>query len=158
MRRRTRRRLQAAALIAGAAALLRSYRPDLGPGLAPVIAYVHSGAWHGPLALVVALVASWLAWRIRPARRPGGRPEATALYRWYDVEARLLYVGISNQPVRRTGQHDDHQPWWREVRSATVEWLPTRAEALEAEERAIKREHPEHNVVHNGRRAAQWVR
>lgn len=155
IRRRTRRRLQLAALAVAAGALYaRGWHPDLEVLLRPVEGYVHSDAWRAPVALVVAVITAWAGWRIRwrPRRRPATLPERTALYRWYDHEARLLYVGISNQPVRRAREHHGHQPWWTEVRSATVEWFDTRGQALEAEERAIKRELPEWNIVHGRRR------
>ncbi len=50
------------------------------------------------------------------------------------------------------------QPWWDELRSLTVDWYETRAEAEAAEEAAIKSEWPKYNKTHlvprKGRRPA----
>lgn len=147
MRRRTRRRLVGLALAAAGLAGVR-YRDQV-PDVSPAAAYVRSGQWHGIAWFLLAVAASWLGWRLRPARRaPVGSNRRTALYRWYDVEARLLYVGVAFNPVGRAGQHQRSQPWWGDVRSATVEWFDTRVQALDEEEDAIKRERPQHNIVH----------
>lgn len=76
--------------------------------------------------------------------------ERTALYRWYDADGVLLYVGISVDVVRRAGQHEISKPWWVEVASATVRHFDSRDEALVAEAEAIKAERPVYNVHHNG--------
>lgn len=59
---------------------------------------------------------------------PGGKfsEQPTALYRWYDVRGRLLYVGISFNPVARATQHAVDQTWWHHVASCTVEWFNSR--------------------------------
>ena len=72
----------------------------------------------------------------------------TALYRHFDAAGRLLYVGISLSAVQRLGQHRDNTHWFEAIASVSIEWLPSRAEALEAERRAITTEHPAHNVQH----------
>jgi hypothetical protein len=69
----------------------------------------------------------------------------TALYRWFDAEDRLLYVGITNDIGRRTDRHAYLQPWWTNVARSTVEWFPSRPEALAAEARAIRDEYPTYN-------------
>jgi predicted DNA-binding transcriptional regulator AlpA/predicted GIY-YIG superfamily endonuclease len=69
----------------------------------------------------------------------------TTLYRMYDASGTLLYVGISNRPLDRKGQHKSHQPWWTEIVSMTLEHYPTRQEALTAETRAIVGECPRYN-------------
>ena len=74
---------------------------------------------------------------------------STYLYRLYDDAGQLLYVGISNNPVRRGHQHIDRQPWAHQVRRQ--EWsspYPTRRAALDAERLAIIAEKPRYNVVH----------
>lgn len=75
--------------------------------------------------------------------------EETTLYRFFDANDRLLYVGISNLASRRWAQHEADKPWWSEVARTSVEHFATRKAALEAEKRAIQTEHPKHNVVHN---------
>lgn len=73
----------------------------------------------------------------------------TALYRHFDGDSRLLYVGISLSPTYRLSQHRLEAPWFRAIRNVTIEYLPTRDAALFAEKMAIRRERPIHNVVHN---------
>lgn len=72
----------------------------------------------------------------------------TALYRLYDVDSRLLYVGIADTPDVRWAQHAKDKHWWGDVAERFVHWMPNREAALEAERRAIQREAPLHNVVH----------
>ncbi|MFC9700900.1 type II toxin-antitoxin system prevent-host-death family antitoxin [Streptomyces sp. NPDC056943] len=69
----------------------------------------------------------------------------TALYRLYDVEDRLLYVGITGDPKVRFTQHRKEKPWWAEVALREVEWFSTRSDAERAEQRAIRREVPRYN-------------
>lgn len=72
----------------------------------------------------------------------------TALYRHWDQEGKLLYVGVSLSPTYRLSQHKDASPWFGRIANITVEWFETRLVALEAERLAIKAEAPEFNVVH----------
>lgn len=80
---------------------------------------------------------------------------ATALYRFFDRADELLYIGITNSIPRRLGQHSDAKPWYADAATITVEHYPTRLDALAAEKRAIKAEHPKYNVVHNDRPRAR---
>lgn len=70
----------------------------------------------------------------------------TALYRLYDSENRLLYVGITNDPPTRFVHHKREKTWWGDVARREIEWLPSRMEALAAEEQAIHCESPFWNV------------
>lgn len=82
-----------------------------------------------------------------------GRPQTpvrTALYRLYDRDGELLYVGITDSPKRRFKDHADDKCWWPDVTARTVDWLPTRAHALAAEAQAIRTESPRFNFHHNG--------
>lgn len=71
----------------------------------------------------------------------------TALYRLYDADDQLLYVGISLNPASRWTQHANDKSWWQDIARTDVEWLPSREEALGAEVRSIQTEQPLHNVV-----------
>lgn len=73
----------------------------------------------------------------------------TCLYRFYDANDNLLYVGITSQLPMRWKTHDKLKPWWREVVRATVEHFDTREDALAAEATAIKAEKPRYNVRGN---------
>lgn len=80
-----------------------------------------------------------------------------ALYRYFDGADELVYVGISNDPGTRLGQHRLDKPWWDDVVTAKIQRYPDRASALAAERIAIRDEHPRYNIVHNGpRRDAGW--
>lgn len=84
--------------------------------------------------------------------QPGVRvnvTERTALYRFYDVDDCLLYVGITDNPRARFKQHAAHKSWWGKVSMREIEWLDSRHEAEVAELTAIYRERPLHNVHGN---------
>ena len=70
----------------------------------------------------------------------------TALYRQYDKDGKLLYVGISLNYGRRLKEHYKGSAWYIDVASITLEWFDTRDEALHAERNAIKKEKPECNI------------
>lgn len=72
----------------------------------------------------------------------------TSLYRFYDAQGRLLYVGITQRGRGRFHDHEADKAWWIDVATAAVDHYPTRAAAAIAERRAITRECPMHNTVH----------
>lgn len=74
-----------------------------------------------------------------------------ALYRFYSDQGQLLYVGITKDPAKRIEQHGDQKDWWSQVSGMTIEWYPDRATVLAAERRAIRVEHPAHNIQHTPR-------
>lgn len=78
-------------------------------------------------------------------------PERTALYRFYDAEEMLLYIGISWQPDERWADHrlGARKEWTSLIASRTLTWFDTRAEAQAAEIAAIKDEKPLYNGTHN---------
>lgn len=69
----------------------------------------------------------------------------TVLYRFFDGEAKLLYVGITRNPAGRFGDHKHTSPWWDEATSCTWERFATAAEAVSAERAAIVAESPVYN-------------
>ena len=77
-----------------------------------------------------------------------GERERTALYRIRGEGDVLLYIGITNSVPFRWNGHQAVQPWWDELRSLTVEWYSTRAQAEEAEKAAILAEQPKYNVTY----------
>lgn len=68
--------------------------------------------------------------------------EPTALYRLYDANDRLLYIGIARHPKFRWEQHANDKPWWHLVARKTVEWCDDRSSALNAERGATAEEKP----------------
>jgi predicted GIY-YIG superfamily endonuclease len=67
------------------------------------------------------------------------------LYRLFNEQDQLLYVGISSKWYERFHQHEKTQPWWLSVAKITLENFETRDEVVEAEKRAIRLEKPLHN-------------
>jgi len=81
--------------------------------------------------------------------------QPTALYRFYDAEGDLLYVGVTGNLASRFSDHRRMSPWWAHADRHEVEWLPHWSAALQAERRAIRDEAPRWNSVFNTRRAAK---
>ena len=71
---------------------------------------------------------------------------STTLYRHFDNENNLLYVGISLHWNKRTKEHEIGSPWFKEVKTLKMEEFETREEAIKAEKNAIRLENPKHNV------------
>lgn len=78
----------------------------------------------------------------------GGR---TALYRHYDDQGVLLYVGISNNPSGRFGQHKHSSRWAKLSARMVVEWYENKQAALHKEGEAIRVEKPVFNVSRSSR-------
>ena len=76
----------------------------------------------------------------------GSDGAGATLYRAFDAEDQLLYVGISVGPRERFNQHAATKPWWNEVARIEIERFATAAEAGAAELTAIRDEHPRYNV------------
>jgi len=85
-----------------------------------------------------------------PTSGPLRRDRVQCLYRAFDGEGRLLYVGLSLQPVVRLTGLRSTKDWFHEVRCICIEPLPglTRHEALGVEANAIATELPLYNVMH----------
>lgn len=71
--------------------------------------------------------------------------EAT-VYRIYDADGRLLYVGMSINAVQRLAAHRYQQEWWPRVARVDIEHFVGRKAAARAEALAIETEAPEFNV------------
>ena len=54
---------------------------------------------------------------------------STTLYRIYDDDSELLYIGIAGNLGRRLEQHADEKPWWPGASVVAIEHYSTRAEA-----------------------------
>lgn len=70
----------------------------------------------------------------------------TALYRHFDAAGVLLYVGISNNALRRMLQHQGRSHWYEQVATVRLQWFPSRALAEQAETAAIWSEWPLWNL------------
>jgi len=76
-----------------------------------------------------------------------GDETPTSLYRLYDASDLLLYIGISDDLKVRFATHASLKPWWPEVARKTVELHAKRTDAADAELKAIRSEHPLHNIA-----------
>lgn len=79
--------------------------------------------------------------------------EPCAIYRHYDADGSLLYVGITNCPKRRLAEHKCRAAWRDEIADVSVKWVPSREEAEAAERTAIATEGP----IFNGGNAGEFV-
>ena len=101
-----------------------------------------SGAELEARALELATGDSYIpAGRIRPGR--------TALYRWYDAEGALLYIGITGHLPTRQAIHAKNSAWSEFAALSRVEHHADRATAEAAEVAAILAEMPIFNRQHN---------
>ncbi|HAW53702.1 MAG TPA: hypothetical protein DCX29_01735 [Hyphomonas sp.] len=73
-----------------------------------------------------------------------------AIYRHYDRDQKLLYVGITDDMTRRSREHSKAAEWWSLVDDTRVQYVQTRAHALDLERVAIIHEKPAHNVALSG--------
>jgi hypothetical protein len=83
------------------------------------------------------------------SRRRRGRTEEHLLYRFFDAEGVLLYVGLTYDLVQRFSQHSVERWWWGQWATVTATRYVSRAELEAAERKAIKSEKPLYNEVHN---------
>lgn len=82
----------------------------------------------------------------------------TTLYRFYDADGGLLYIGITSVGPNRWLDHEEHRAWWSKVARSVVEHFPDRSGAMAAEAAAIRAERPPHNTVHAGVQKAPRTR
>lgn len=76
------------------------------------------------------------------APKRGGR---TTLYRLYDSDDALLYIGIASNPGTRFEQHASAKMWWGDVATIRLEHFDDRSTAALAEGLAINAEQPLYN-------------
>lgn len=70
--------------------------------------------------------------------------EPAFVYRLWDAEGNLLYIGSAYDPDHRCKEHRK-KPWWAEVASRTDELHPARGTAYVEEMKAIAAESPKYN-------------
>lgn len=80
-----------------------------------------------------------------------------ALYRHFDAECVLLYVGITTNVVGRQSQHMKGAAWASQIASVSIAHFESEAAAREAEIAAILTEGPVYNVRRSSPRAAVEV-
>lgn len=70
------------------------------------------------------------------------------LYRIYDVDEALLYVGATTNPALRFVAHASFQPWWTTAAKITLEHFSGIEKLAAAELAAIRTETPRFNRAH----------
>ena len=73
----------------------------------------------------------------------------TTLYRHFDSNDNLLYIGISLNEFNRFKQHMVNSDWSNDAAYTTYERFNTREEALKVERDSIINEKPLYNKVYN---------
>lgn len=72
-------------------------------------------------------------------------PRPHAVYRFYDKDGILLYVGVSYKVLHRLDHHKSTKDWFWKITRIELEWFPSWGPAAGAEVRAILAENPVHN-------------
>jgi excinuclease UvrABC nuclease subunit len=81
----------------------------------------------------------------------------TYVYRLFDNEGRLIYVGCSHDPESRIYMHR-HKAWWApQIDRIKLKVFPDRQAAIEAEAKAIKEENPRWNINHRSYGQPHWT-
>lgn len=73
----------------------------------------------------------------------------TSVYRHYDSDNILLYIGISQDFLSRTFMHKRSAHWWRQIATIKVEHFSAREDAEIAEKLAIIKERPIFNTTYS---------
>lgn len=68
------------------------------------------------------------------------------LYRMFDADNQLLYVGVSMNVAQRFAAHRSSKRWWGDINRIDLEHFASRREVLAAEAHAIRTEAPLYNV------------
>lgn len=68
------------------------------------------------------------------------------LYRHFDKDGVLLYVGISNDAAKRLSGHKHVSSWFDEIATVTIQAVGSRREAMRLERIAISEEKPKYNI------------
>jgi len=73
----------------------------------------------------------------------------TAVYKHYDIDDNLIYVGIASDVTVRQTAHFKTSEWQQEIQNVSVEWHHSRLRAEIREILLIKAFRPKYNKVHN---------
>lgn len=82
----------------------------------------------------------------------------TYVYRIFDKEGRLIYVGASANPEARLLAHKHTSWWYPQVGRIKIKVYRTRTEATDAEKLAIRSEFPRWNVnLRHWKKTTGWT-
>lgn len=81
----------------------------------------------------------------------------SVVYRLYDLDGVLLYVGVTSQLQRRLMTHKNKFEWWNEVVRVGLDHFQDRNNALAFESKIIKEEKPKYNVKQTDKEPKYWL-
>lgn len=76
-----------------------------------------------------------------------GASRPAHLYRHFDKDGALLYVGVSLSTLQRLADHKDCSSWFDDIARVHIERFSRREMALAAEREAIAKENPRFNIM-----------
>lgn len=79
------------------------------------------------------------------------------VYRFFDSDDHLLYIGSTSMFMRRLIEHQYHATFFADIARVTLEHHETKRGAEAAERLAIATEMPLHNVQHKPRKPITYV-
>lgn len=88
---------------------------------------------------------------VRMSFAPYSGGALTGVYRFFACDGSLLYVGVTNNPIRRWTQHSTTKDWWVEVDHIVLVPFGDVRDARIMERRIIRDESPTYNVIHSRR-------
>lgn len=91
-----------------------------------------------------------------PFLRPEDAPPPNVVYRIYDADGVLIYVGRSVSPFTRLTAHERTKLWFYLAASVTLEHFDSERDANVAERDAIANEQPLYNVMHSTVRSVPY--
>lgn len=105
-------------------------------------------------------LAELLAWRWEaPTAAPRRSAQLQKIYRMFDAEQVLLYVGVSGCAIARMTEHAKEKDWFDKVRRIEIEAVECSRQEVEALEAAIiYEENPKHNRSRPRPRGYGWAR
>ncbi|MFD4315042.1 GIY-YIG nuclease family protein [Streptomyces sp. NPDC058548] len=87
---------------------------------------------------------------------PPASPDDVAIYRLFNRDSDLLYIGASKDPVYRWGSEHRHNWWWPEVVHYEWGWFPSRAEARAVEREVLASGVPKYNIHGTPKHGSNW--
>lgn len=91
--------------------------------------------------------------RARFSFAPYSAGDLTGVYRLYACDGTLLYIGVTNDPLRRWKQHAATKSWWTEVDHIVLIPFGSATSARYMERQIIRSESPLYNVQHARQRS-----
>jgi hypothetical protein len=93
----------------------------------------------------------------RPTHATDRYDGPTELYRMYDADDQLLYIGVTCNKAARWHSHRRNSAWWKLVARKELTTYPDRSAALTAELAAIQAEKPLHNIANHPSKPTRHV-